>query len=41
MIFIPCVEGKSHCPDEAIRWEDAALGTQILADTMMRIAFHP
>ena len=38
LIFIPCAEGKSHCPDEEIRWEDAALGTQILADTMMRIA---
>ena len=41
MIFIPCVEGKSHCPDEAIRWEEAALGAQILAETMMRIAFQP
>lgn len=38
MIFIPCLEGKSHCPDEAIRWEGAALGAQILAETMMRIA---
>lgn len=38
MIFIPCLEGKSHCPDEEIRFEDAAVGTQILADTMMRIA---
>jgi N-carbamoyl-L-amino-acid hydrolase len=41
MIFIPCVEGKSHCPDEMIRWEDAALGAQILAETMMRIALPP
>jgi len=40
MIFIPCFEGKSHCPDEAIRWEDAALGAQILAETMMRIAMQ-
>jgi N-carbamoyl-L-amino-acid hydrolase len=38
MIFIPCVEGKSHCPDEAIRWEDAASGAQILADTIWRIS---
>jgi hydantoinase/carbamoylase family amidase len=38
MIFIPCLEGKSHCPEEEIRFEDAAVGTQILADTMMRIA---
>jgi len=38
MIFVPCKEGKSHCPEEAIRWEDAALGAQILADTVMRLA---
>jgi N-carbamoyl-L-amino-acid hydrolase len=37
MIFIPCEEGKSHCPDESIHWEDAAKGTQILADTVMKI----
>jgi acetylornithine deacetylase/succinyl-diaminopimelate desuccinylase-like protein len=38
MIFIPCREGKSHCPEESIRWEDAAIGAQVLADTIMRIA---
>jgi hydantoinase/carbamoylase family amidase len=39
MIFIPCKEGKSHCPEESIRWEDAATGAQVLADTIMRIAY--
>ena len=38
MIFIPCKEGKSHSPEESIRLEDAALGTQILADTILRLA---
>lgn len=38
MIFIPCKEGKSHCPEEEISWDDAAIGAQILADTAMRIA---
>ena len=38
MIFIPCKQGKSHSPEEAIRMEDAALGTQILADTILRLA---
>jgi len=38
MIFIPCKEGKSHCPEESIRWKDAAVGAQILADTIVRIA---
>ena len=33
MIFVPSKEGKSHCPEELIRWEDAAMGAQILADT--------
>jgi len=40
MIFIPCFEGKSHCPEEGIRWEDAAAGTQILADTILRIGYQ-
>ena len=38
MIFIPCKEGKSHSPEESIRLEDAALGTQILTDTILRLA---
>jgi hydantoinase/carbamoylase family amidase len=38
MIFIPCKEGKSHCPEEDIRYEDAATAAQVLADTVMRIA---
>jgi len=38
MIFIPCKDGKSHSPEEDIRLEDAAIGTQILADTVLRIA---
>ena len=38
MIFIPCKEGKSHCPDEAIRDQDATVGAQILLDTVIRIA---
>ena len=39
MVFIPCREGKSHCPEESIRWEDAAIGARVLADTIMRIAY--
>ena len=38
MIFVPCKEGKSHSPEEAIRMEDAAWGTQILTDTILRLA---
>ncbi len=39
IVFIPCVGGKSHCPDEDIHFEDACLGAQVLADTMVRLAF--
>jgi hydantoinase/carbamoylase family amidase len=39
MIFIPCEEGKSHGPEEAIRWEDATRSAQVLADAVMRIGF--
>ena len=38
MIFIPCVDGRSHCPDENVTWKDAATGAQILADTVIRVA---
>jgi hydantoinase/carbamoylase family amidase len=40
IIFIPCAGGKSHCPDEEIRFEDATLGAQVLADTIVRLAFR-
>lgn len=38
MIFIPCREGISHCPEETVRDEDAAIGTQILTDTILRLS---
>jgi len=40
MIFIPCKDGVSHSPEEAIRMEDAVLGTQILAATILRLALN-
>jgi hydantoinase/carbamoylase family amidase len=39
MIFIPCEEGKSHGPEENVRWEDAARSAQVLADVVIRIGF--
>lgn len=38
MIFIPCKEGKSHCPEEEIEPQHAFLGTQVLAETVRRLA---
>jgi len=39
MIFIPCEKGKSHGPEENVRWEDAARSAQVLADVVIRIGF--
>ena len=33
LIFIPCQDGKSHCPEEFASFEDIACGTSVLATT--------
>ena len=38
MIFIPCRGGVSHRPDEYASPEDIALGTQVLAHALARLA---
>lgn len=40
MIFVPCREGKSHCPEEEIQAEHAAMGTLILTEAIVRLAFN-
>ncbi len=35
MIFIPCLSGRSHCPEEWASAEQLALGAQILLDAML------
>ena len=37
MIFVPSRAGKSHCPEEWTDYEDIALGTQVLLNTIMKI----
>ena len=37
MIFVPCVDGISHAPQERITPEWAAAGAQALLDTLLRI----
>jgi len=37
MIFVPSKAGKSHCPEEWTDYEDIALGTQVLFNTIMKI----
>lgn len=38
MIFIPCVDGISHSPEEMIRWEDVEKGVNLLLHTLLRLA---
>ncbi|MBG0763927.1 MAG: Zn-dependent hydrolase, partial [Tissierellales bacterium] len=34
MIFVPSVDGKSHCPEEFTKWSDIEKGCKILLDTV-------
>lgn len=38
MIFVPSVEGKSHCPDENTKWEDIEKGANVLLYTIEKLA---
>ena len=37
MIFIPSINGVSHCPEEFSKWEDVETGTNLLLDTVLRL----
>ncbi len=38
MLFIPCLEGKSHCPEEFTTYEAIAKGANVLAGALVRLA---
>nr|WP_317851544.1 Zn-dependent hydrolase [Kangiella taiwanensis] len=38
LIFIPSVGGVSHAPDEWSHWDDVEKGTQVLLNTLLRLA---
>jgi len=38
MIFIPCVDGISHSPQESILWEDLEKGADLLLQALIRLA---
>lgn len=38
MIFIPCVDGISHSPQEMILWEDLEKGANLLLQVLIRLA---
>lgn len=37
MLFIPCLDGRSHCPEESITLEQAVNGCRVLAETLHRL----
>ncbi len=37
MLFIPCLDGRSHCPEESITRQQAADGCRVLAETLRRL----
>ena len=38
MIFVRCLDGRSHCPEEFVSPEDIADGTSVLANTLIELA---
>lgn len=38
MIFIPCLDGISHSPQESIKWEDLEKGANLLLHVLLRLA---
>lgn len=37
MVFVPCLAGRSHCPEEWAEAEDIALGAEVLAETVIAL----
>ena len=37
MIFVPCVDGRSHAPDEFAATDDIALGAAVLLDAVLAL----
>ncbi|GAB3253888.1 Zn-dependent hydrolase [Arthrobacter pigmenti] len=38
MIFVPSIDGRSHCPEENTGWDDVGNGGQVLLDTIIQLA---
>ncbi|MDO5603572.1 MAG: Zn-dependent hydrolase [Paracoccus sp. (in: a-proteobacteria)] len=37
MVFVPCLKGRSHCPEEWAEAEDIALGAEVMAETVLAL----
>ena len=40
LLFLPCRDGRSHCPEEYAAPEDLARGAQVLAAALYRLAWQ-
>lgn len=38
MIFVPSIDGRSHCPEESTSWTDVENGANVLLDTLIQLA---
>jgi N-carbamoyl-L-amino-acid hydrolase len=38
MIFVPSIDGRSHCPEENTAWTDVENGANVLLDTLLSLA---
>ena len=38
MIFVPSIDGRSHCPEENTAWVDVENGANVLLDTLLSLA---
>ena len=38
MIFVPSINGLSHCPQELTKFEDIKLGCDLLLKTVIKLA---
>jgi allantoate deiminase len=40
MLFVPSIDGRSHCPEEATAAEDVVVGTRVLATALHELAYQ-
>ncbi len=37
MIFVPCLEGRSHCPEEWADLSDLVIGAEVMAEAVIAL----
>ena len=41
MVFVPCRDGRSHCPEEWAEIDDIALGAEVMAEAILALDAEP